>query len=93
METVKKMNICAGGATGLNGARAAPQAKGPWHGWGVAAEVAGPWAKGDNRTVPVSCLLHEIFDELLGTVNSLGVDDDGGNGSGVKIGLGLCKNF
>ena len=37
------------------------------------------------------CLLHEIFDELLGAVNSLGVDDDGGNRGGARIGLSLSQ--
>ena len=57
METVKKMNICAGGATDLSGVRMAlvgPKVRGMGGAWG--AEVAGPWAEGDNAAAP--CLVY-----------------------------------
>ena len=70
---------------GLNGAGAAREAKGPWHGpKAVAAIVAEPRAEADSRTVPVSgyglylCSYEDIVDGCDGffKVSGLDTDDD-----------------
>ncbi len=83
METGKKMNICAGGATGLSGARVAlmgPKVRGMGGAW--AAGVAGPWAEGDNAAAPVSCLYLCSYEDIVDScdgffkVSGLDTDDD-----------------